>query len=396
MGESKGCDFRPASLDRVRSLEKEICKLQASQAREIAAYHRSRGGSDDVVCELALALEVGERAARRKLELACALVDRLPNTLAAMERGIIDSHKASKVAGPTAFLSDEKAREVDSLLADRLAGRDPTSIRRAANTMVHRVDPEGAAERARLRRLARRVELSHGDDGMATLLAELPAEVASAAYARIDRHANALRGPHESRTTDQLRADVLADLLLDSGISTAAPKAEVFVYVDLRTLLELNDDPAQLAGHGPIPAHIARQIAMEPNSVWRRIVTDPLTGAPVDAGRRRYRPPAVTDDYVRVRDRECRFPGCRRPAQRSDLDHATAWNQDGKTQPANLVGLCRRHHRLKTAPGWSYHLRQAGHELKITTPSGTTYTSTPEPLHEPMPPPGRVETTGTT
>lgn len=390
MGETEESDSRQPSMDRVRSIEKEICKLQALQAREIAAYHRSRGGSSDVVCELALTLEVGERAARRKLDLAIALVNRLPNTLAAMEQGIIDSYKASKIAEPTAFLSDEKAREVDSLLADRIAGRDPTSIRRAANTMVHRVDPEGAAERARLRRLNRRVELSPGDDGMATLSADLPAEVAGAAYARIDRHARALRGPHESRTTDQLRADVFADLLLGSGISATAPKAEIFVYVDLRTLVELNNDPAQLAGHGPIPAHIARQIAMDPTSVWRRIVTDPLTGAPIDAGRRRYRPPAVTDDYVRVRDRECRFPGCRRPSQRGDLDHVTAWTHEGATGPANLVGLCRRHHRLKNASGWTYHLHQAGHELRITTPSGQTYTSTPEPFHEAKPPPDSV------
>ncbi|NIJ12534.1 hypothetical protein FHU38_002878 [Saccharomonospora amisosensis] len=374
-------------MDRVRSLQQEICRLQARQLREIAAYHRDRGGSGDVVSEVALALAIGELAARRQLDLACALVARLPNTLAAMENGIIDSHKASKIAEPTACLTDEKARDVDALLADRIAGRDPASIRRMATTAVHRVDPDGAAERAQRRRLHRRVELLPGDDGMAALLAHLPAEVAGAAYARIDRHARALRAADETRTTDQLRTDVLADLLLGSGAGTTASKAEVFVYVDLRTLMQLNNDPAELAGHGPIPAHIARQIAMDPTSVWRRIVTDPLTGKPVDAGRRRYRPPAVTDDYVRVRDRECRFPGCHRPSQRGDLDHVTAWNDNGQTHQANLVGLCRRHHRLKNVPGWKYQFDKYTHELTITTPSGYVHTSPPDYFHEPIPPP---------
>ncbi|EHR50736.1 hypothetical protein SacmaDRAFT_2492 [Saccharomonospora marina XMU15] len=386
MGETES-KSRESAMGRIRSLQQEICRLQARQLREIAAYHRDRDGCHDVVSEVALALAIGERAARRQVDLARALVTRLPNTLAAMENGVIDSHKASKIAEPTACLTDEKARQVDVLLADRIGGRDPASIRRLATTAVHRVDPDGAAERAQRRRLHRRVELLPGDDGMATLLAHLPAEVAGAAYARIDRHARALRAADEKRTTDQLRADVLADLLLGSGPGATATKAEVFVHVDLRTLMELNNEPAELAGYGPIPAHIARQIAMEPTSVWRRIVTDPLTGTPVDAGRRRYRPPAVTDDYVRVRDRECRFPGCHRPSQRGDLDHVTAWSEDGRTHHGNLVGLCRRHHRLKNAPGWKYRFDKYTHDLTITTPSGHTHTSPPDSFHDPIPPP---------
>ncbi|WP_019818797.1 HNH endonuclease [Saccharomonospora saliphila] len=381
-------------LDRVREWGACLARLEAAQLRDIAEYHRRRGGAPDVAAELALALALSENQARRKLDLALTLTDRLPHTLAAMEAGQLGADKAAKVAEPTACLSDEHAREVDAALAGRLAGREPGWIRRAVTRLVARVDPGGASERARRRRAERRVELVHGHDGMATLFADLPAEVATAAYTRIDRRARALRGRGEQRTTDQLRADVLADLLLGTTAATdvtggaawpAAARAEVFVYVDLPTLAGIAERPGELAGHGPVPARVAREIAFGPRSTWRRIVTDPLTGAPVDVGRRRYRPPAVTDEYVRVRDRHCRFPGCHRPSQFGDLDHVTEWGRGrrGRTDTENLIGLCRRHHRLKDAPGWTFHLDRATHRFTVRGPSGQTHGTDPEPLHPP-------------
>lgn len=368
------------SIARIRRLEQRISRLQSLQLEEISAYYERRGRAEDVAAELALTLAVGENAARKRLALAKALTHRLPNTLAAMRRGEIDAYKASKVAEPTAVLSDEKAAYVDVLVADKLVNREPSRIRRLVNRVVHRVDPEGAEDRARRRRAQRRVELIHGDHGIATLLADLPAEVASAAYTRIDREAQALRRSGENRTTDQLRADVLADVLLEKHGNPLGPaKAEVYVHVDLTTLMGLRNEPGELAGHGPIPASVARQIAYDNGSTWRRIVTDPLTGAPIDAGRERYRPPAVTDEFTRVRDRECRFPGCHRPSQFTDLDHSVEWNRHGPTNPDNLVGLCRRHHRLKDVPGWKYLFDPQSQRLDVTTPSGHMRSSFPEP-----------------
>ncbi|MFD2809376.1 DUF222 domain-containing protein [Prauserella oleivorans] len=362
------------SIERVLELEREIARLQALQARALADYSTPRGHAVDVASELALALSISENSARIKMTLARDLVSRLPKTLAAMSRGEIDAYKASKVAGPTSVLSDSLAREVDAAVADRLAGRDPSSIRRMVNRTVHKVDPDGAAARAENRRRERKVELMHTDDAMATLSANLPAEVASAAYARIDRRARALRNTGDQRTMDQLRADVFADLLLGNHAGTPSAKAEIFVHVDLATLVGLANNPGELAGHGPLPAPIARAIAFDPKSTWRRIITDPRTGAPIDVGRERYRPPAVTADHVKIRDRECRFPTCHRPAHYSDLDHVIPKQRNGETNTRNLIGLCRRHHRIKHTPGWQFHLTDTG-TLHITTPAGHTYTT---------------------
>ena len=72
-----------------------------------------------------------------------------------------------------------------------------------------KVDPDGSQDRAEKRREDRRVELTHEDDAMANLNAYLPAEVASAGYRRIDGIARGLKTRDESRSMDQLRADVL-------------------------------------------------------------------------------------------------------------------------------------------------------------------------------------------
>ncbi|WP_233611587.1 HNH endonuclease signature motif containing protein, partial [Amycolatopsis sp. WAC 01376] len=150
----------------------------------------------------------------------------------------------------------------------------------------------------------------------------------------------------------------------------------------LATYLGANEDPAELAGHGCIPASLAREIAGGPDTVLRRIITDPLSGQVLDLGRDRYRPTAGVGEFVRVRDRECRRPGCHRPAQACDLDHVVPWQFGGHTNADELIDLCRRDHRLKDEPGWVYSLAPDG-TLTVTTPTGQSYDSSPPPLHEP-------------
>ncbi|MBB3086610.1 HNH endonuclease signature motif containing protein [Geodermatophilus sabuli] len=103
----------------------------------------------------------------------------------------------------------------------------------------------------------------------------------------------------------------------------------------------------------------------------------------------RYRPTATQRRFVRARDRRCRWPGCRRPPARHDLDHATPHADGGPTTCWNLCCLCRTHHRITTfAPGWAFHLFPDG-RLLVRTPSGTTRISTPPGWHpwpEPDPP----------
>ncbi|MFJ8909790.1 DUF222 domain-containing protein [Amycolatopsis sp. NPDC102389] len=362
-----------------------IARLEAVRFRALAQLNRHRDGARSVTQEVAFALSVGDHHAGALVAAADALTARLPRTLGLMDHGELAGFSAMKVAAATVWLSDEDARTVDTLLEDRIPGKNPDQVRKAANHAANTVDPDGADARTERHREGRRLTVRQGESGVASIEVEDgPVEKVTAAYQRIDRQARALNTKDEPRTLEQLRADVALDLLL-GGHGSSGERSEVFLYMDLFTYLGLNNDPAELAGHGSIPAVLARHIATSPDSVLRRIVTDPLSGQVLDLGRDRYRPTAGLGEFVRVRDRECRRPGCHRPAQACDLDHALPWQHGGHTADTELLDLCRRDHRLKDEPGWTYHLTPNG-TLTITTPTGQTYDSPPPPLHEPRPP----------
>ncbi len=151
-----------------------------------------------------------------------------------------------------------------------------------------------------------------------------------------------------------------------------APDANLISGVDLLPgRAEVPGASMGTAGRSaPVPAAVARALAA--GGTWRRLVTDPLSGAVVDAGRSRYRPPAAMADLVRVRDSTCTHPGCDAPARACDLDHIVPWVSGGTTSLDNLTCLCRAHHRLKHTPGWSLTRARDG-ALVWRTPTGARY-----------------------
>jgi hypothetical protein len=151
------------------------------------------------------------------------------------------------------------------------------------------------------------------------------------------------------------------------------PRIQVNVTVALSTLLGLDEDPVTLDGYGPISAVQARALAH--GGVWRRLVTDPLSGAVLDVGRKRYRPPADLADHVRARDGRCAEPGCATPAERCDLDHTEEFFADGaqgETSADNLGPLCHRANLLKTGGGFTLTQPEPG-RFVWTTPAGLVY-----------------------
>jgi hypothetical protein len=349
--------------------------MHALQLRAIHRLSVVRGATGYAADEVALELAVSRQSGQSQVAFANTLCTRLPKTLSALYDGDIDAGKARKVFEVVSPLSDELTREVDNLIASRLAGKDPAGVRRITRTAVLKVDPDGLLHRAEARREDRRVELLHEDDAMASITGYLPAEIASAGYRRIDGIARGLNTREETRSMDQLRADVFADLLVGKTDHHTAIAAQVFIHIPLGTALGLTEDGCELTGHGPIPGGIGRQIMNNPNSIWRTVLTEPTTGTVVDVGRTRYRPPPALADLVHARDRECRMPGCHRPAQAGDIDHHLPWAHGGNTNAGNLDCFCRYHHRLKDHPGWNYTVDPVTREFTVTTPTSRRYRS---------------------
>jgi hypothetical protein len=94
------------------------------------------------------------------------------------------------------------------------------------------------------------------------------------------------------------------------------------------------------------------------------------------SGTEAYQPTDSLYRFVRLRDRRCRFPGCRTRARCCDLDHQVP-HPHGPTAHDNLACLCEHHHRLShQAPGWRLH-RDVDGSLVWTLPSGLTVTTRP-------------------
>ncbi len=231
---------------------------------------------------------------------------------------------------------------------------------------------------------------------------------------RLDAAARATKtsSPDDPRTLDQLRADTLAELCwsaLEAGhLGCCKPEcdhvhqrfgtrhgraATVGVTVPISTLIGIDDQPAHLHGYGPVTAEVARRIAAA--GTWRRLLTDPATGALLDYGTTRYTPPADLVEHVNARDRTCRFPTCTHPAETCDFEHTTPASQGGSTSPGNGGPVHRQHHNDKTHHGWQLEQPEPG-RFVWTAPTGHSYEVDPEiigPLLGDLPPPDRSPTT---
>lgn len=346
-------------------------------ARVAGPAPRPGSAEEDWVCEeVAAALDLAPSTGRGRVGVARALAGPLAATAAALAGGDISVQHAVALAEETAELTEELASAVQDRVLSAAGWRTVPQLRRAVRRAVALADPMTAEVAHADAAGARSVERWSDRDGMAALTAWLPAPEADLVFTALDAGAARL-GPDDPRGVDARRADVLvgwAVSALDDPARSAAegqrPRPAVAVTVDLPTLLGLAENPGELAGYGPIPASLARALAAD--GAWRRLVTDPLSGALLDHGRTTYAPPAALADFVRARDRSCRFPGCRVPAARCDLDHVRPFDAGGTTCAANLVALCRRHHRLKTFAGWTLALA-ADAGVSWTSPVGLSY-----------------------
>ncbi len=87
----------------------------------------------------------------------------------------------------------------------------------------------------------------------------------------------------------------------------------------------------------------------------------------LDVGRKSRTIPASIRRALSVRDRGCRFPGCSHTIV--DGHHIEHWINGGETKIANLVSLCRRHHRFVHEGGAAVESLKAG-EFRFRTRDG--------------------------
>jgi hypothetical protein len=349
-----------------------MCALKQEALVAIAGEYADEDGGifgcvdDEEREDVATALRLSPTTAQNRIDVARVLVGHLPNTISALSTGEISVAHATVIARETATairngLSPESIFRVEQTALAHAEFHTPGQVASKVKTTIAKLAPEEFEEIVDRARDARRVTCYSEADGMATVVAILPAEDAQTVMKSIEAYIVKRDGEDAAEwsilSADMKRADALtaiASQALASMANDVQPHRRpitISVAIDLPTLLGLAENPGQLAGYGAIPASVARRLAADGN--WQRFVSDPATGNLLDFGREKYTPPQELVDYLLARDRICRFPGCRRAGQSSDIDHAQSWETGGETNPSNLGLLCRRHHRMKTHGGWS-------------------------------------------
>jgi hypothetical protein len=383
-----------SALDRQESW---LCALKQEALVAIAGEYADEDGGifgcvdDEEREDVATALRLSPTTAQGRIDVARVLVGHLPNTISALSTGEISVAHATVIARETATairngLSPESVFRVEQTALAHAEFHTPGQVASKVKTTIAQLAPEEFEEVADRARDTRRVSCYPESDGMATVIAILPAEDAQLVMKSIEAFIvkrNSDDSEESDKTSDwsllsadMKRADALTSIAAQALASLAddvRPHRRPFtvsVAVDLPTLLGLAENPGQLAGYGPIPASVARRLAAD--ATWQRFISDPTTGNLLDFGRETYLPPQELVDFLLARDRVCRFPGCRRTGQSLDIDHAQSWETGGETNPANLGLLCRRHHRMKTHGGWSLDSNPDGSCL-WKSPKGKTF-----------------------
>ncbi len=387
-------------------------------------------GWDCGAAEVAAALGIGHGRASGQMQVAMALRLRLPEVAAVFMAGQVSERVVEAIAWRTALVADaEVMAALDAVIAEVAGGWQGLSrykLEQAIDALVDRHDP-AAVRRTRSAARGREVMIGgrNHESGTAALWGRLFATDAALLERRLDQMARGVC-EQDPRTLAQRRADALGALAAGSqvlacqcatpdcpaaGTDARATSVVIHVLADPDALTDHPDprvsgdgdgdegpvdgpdgDGGGPGGKGPggtisgpsAPARPGRAVI-----VGGGVLPTPLLAALIAAGAAvrhlrapsgqpepQYRPSAALAEFVRMRDLTCRFPGCDKPAEHTDIDHRVPWPY-GATHPSGLRCLCRLHHLLRTFwTAWTDTQHPDG-TIEWTSPSGHTYTTRP-------------------
>ena len=388
--------------------------------------------------EIATALRMSGSTAQGRIDVARTLTQYLPGATAALAIGDISPAHANVIARESAQLIRQGvAPEVLKLIEDEAIAHaefhTPAQVANKVRSCIAMFAPEQFEAAVVEEKSTRRVSCYPNANGMATIVAFLPAADAQTIMLAIDRLAYKTNGVAKEKLREfqeksgyRMRANSSApfpsqpdftsavnDADLNTGADSNVGAVPSFNLTDFSAdlmdpmdahradamtaiaalFLETNED--QVMNHGrPITVNltidlptllglsenpgqlsgygaIPATVARElaADGKWRKFITDPTTGNLLDFGRESYLPPQALRDFLLARDRTCRFPGCRRSGIKGEIDHAIPWEEGGETSPKNLGLLCKRHHQLKTHGGWKLESFEDG-SCEWTSPLG--------------------------
>jgi hypothetical protein len=346
----------------------------------IAEFDRRKGWVDSVTQSCAHWLNwqcgINLGAAREKVRVAHAL-EKLPLIAAAMARGELSY---AKVRALTRVASEATETTFLSIALHGTAHHVETIVRQ-----YRRATEAAELSREAQQQAGRSISYYWDDDGSLVLKARLPAEAgtlllraleaaeADAPLADIATDSDiSAEAPRTARRADAL--GVLAESFLKHGAEAlnGGERQQIVVHVDYATLQQHASGRCELDEGPAIPVETARRLGCDASIVT---IVEDGDGEPLDVGRRTRSIPPALRRALNARDRGCRFPGCTH-TRYVDGHHIHHWADGGETKLANLVSLCRFHHRQVHEGGLVVEHLDDG-AWRFLKPSGEAFVSSP-------------------
>jgi hypothetical protein len=326
----------------------------------------------------------GKRKERRSKTL-----DEAPSFGDALADGRIGAEHVDALANATSRLDEDvKTSLLDGEhdLLSSATSMSPEKFGRHVRDRIRNLErDQGLVRNARQRRetfISRKTNLA---TGMVEGRFAFHPELANQVFGAVDREVTAMVSDAErhrdadaiERSIDRQRlaAEALGRLVAGGHQQVRPLEADITVIVDAETLTsgELHDHSVCETAEGlelP-PASIIRVLC---NGLVTPIIVD-SNGNALDAGRTIRNANRRQRRALRAMYRTCAFHGCDMAFDRCEIHHVEYWERLGRTDLANLVPLCSRHHHVVHELGWSIRL-EPDRTLVIAQPDGTEFART--------------------
>ena len=353
-------DLRAASDDELASylddLERTDRFVDAERARAVAELERrqvfARDGHLSLASWMVARHGVAPSTAAGHVRMARAL-EQMPVAADALASGEVSSAAVSLLASAQEMSPMQFAHSEETLV-EAARALPVTQLRSTVAQWRETANAERAMQDEERRFERRRLHISAALDGMVRVDGELDPETgqivitALRAVEDADVRSHKGSGTENSRAPAQRRADALGEICrqwldLAERPLVSGERPHVVVTIDIASLERRAGRRLDLEDVGRIDGETARRLACD--ATVSRVITD-SSSQPLDVGRKTKVVPPALRRAVAVRDGGCAFPGCDRHSSWCDAHHIRHWADGGSTSLANLVLLCRRHHRL--------------------------------------------------
>jgi hypothetical protein len=264
----------------------------------------------------------------------------------------------------------------------------PDEFRRQVANLVRSIEADdGKTKLERQRRACRLRAWLDQHTGMVRLSGEFDPETGAKLINRLNTQIETLfhdTVPALCPDDPQARLDFLrahALLALTNGGGGAGWRTELSIVADLQTLVHGWHEHSRVdcgIDGLDLPLDTIRRIALYADII--PVLLDD-NGVILKLGRTRRLATAGQRRALRAMYKTCAIRGCRRPSAQCTPHHCDEFGHGGLTDIELLVPICKHHHTMIHAHGWTLTL-SADRSLTITAPDGTTIMTTGPPSEQ--------------